>query len=75
MKDFKSSLAIFLPAIGCLAPGLVGVTIGRTYAAALSTSPSWLGPAVLVGSLALVLMGVLLLPAAFRSLRRGGRAA
>ncbi|MDH5821893.1 hypothetical protein QFW77_02640 [Luteimonas sp. RD2P54] len=49
--------------------GLVGAFLGLRYAGALNTTPAWLGPAILVGSLALVLAGVLALPAAIRALR------
>ena len=54
----------------CLGSGVVGTLIGRTYAVALSTEPAWLGPAILVGSLALLLIGVLCAPAAIRAWRR-----
>ncbi|MES8739277.1 hypothetical protein U6S59_12160 [Cutibacterium acnes] len=53
-----------------LCSGLVGILIGRTYAAALKTDPAWAGPAVLAGSIALLLVGVLSAPAAVRALRR-----
>lgn len=71
MTDSRRSLRSFLPVAGCLASGLAGATIARTYAFALDTSPAWLGPTILVGSLALLMMGVLLIPAAIRSSRRG----
>ncbi len=53
-----------------LSSGLVGTLIGRTYAAALNTEPVWIGPAILVGSIALLLVGVLSAPGAIRALRR-----
>lgn len=53
-----------------LTSGLVGTFIGRTYATALDTDPAWVGPAILVGSIALLLAGVLSAPAAIRALRR-----
>lgn len=53
-------------AVISLASGLTGTIIGRIFASALQTSPAWLGPAILVGSIALVLVGILLIPAAIR---------
>ena len=53
-----------------LGGGLVGTLIGTTYGAALNTEPAWVGPAILVGSIGLALVGVLSLPAAIRARRR-----
>ena len=50
--------------------GLIGTIIGRVFASALQTSPAWIGPAILVGSIALVMVGVLLIPAAIRIIPR-----
>lgn len=50
--------------------GLVGMWAGRGVAVSMQTTPAWLGPAMLVGSIALLLIGLLLLPAAIRSLRK-----
>jgi len=59
---------ILLSAIS-LSAGVVGTLIGRAYGAALQTSPAWIGPAILIGSVTLVLVGVLLLPAALRKFK------
>lgn len=53
----------------CFACGVVGSIIGRIYGAALSTAPAWIGPAILIGSLACFVAGLLLLPTAIRSFR------
>ena len=53
-----------------LGSGLVGTLIGRTYATAFKTDPAWVGPAILAGSIALLLAGALSAPAAVRALRR-----
>ena len=58
-------------AVISLVSGLTGTIIGRIFASALQTSAGWLGPAILVGSIALVLVGVLLIPAAIRIIPRG----
>ena len=64
---------ILLSAISVSA-GVAGTLIGRIFGAALQTSPPWIGPAILIGSVALVLVGALLLPAAireFKAINRG----
>ncbi len=43
----------------------------HTQADALETEPAWLGPALVIGTLALLVCGLLLLPAVMRSIRRG----
>lgn len=65
--------ALLLSAL-LLSAGVGGTLIGRILGAALQTSPAWIGPAILIGSIALALVGVLLLPAAireFKAVKRG----
>jgi hypothetical protein len=52
-----------------LASGIVGSIIGRAYGAAPGMTPAWVAPVILIGSLALIVVGVLLLPAAIRAAR------
>ena len=67
-KALSGRKVILLSAIS-LSVGIIGTVIGRIFGAALQTSPTWVGPAILIGSIALVLAGVLLLPAAIREYR------
>lgn len=55
------------------ASGVVGSFVGRAYGSALSTSPPWVGPAILIGSLMLIVVGLLLLPAGIRAYRAANR--
>lgn len=71
-KALSGRKVILLSAIS-LAAGIVGTVIGRIFGAALQTSPAWVGPAILIGSIALFLAGVLLLPAAIREYRAVNR--
>lgn len=52
-----------------LSAGLIGSSIGKAFGVALQTSPAWMGPAVLVGLFAIVIVAALLVPAAVRGLR------
>ena len=52
-----------------LSSGIIGMLIGKVIGAALHTSPAWVGPAMFIGSIALVLVGFLLLPGAIREYR------
>lgn len=61
---------VLVLAVISIASGLIGTLVGRTFAGALQTSPAWLGPAILIGSIALLLIGVLLVPAAIRTFSR-----
>ena len=63
---------ILLSAIS-LSAGVAGTLIGRIFGAALQTSPAWIGPAIFIGSIALALVGVLLLPAAIREFKAAKR--
>ncbi|MBW8369298.1 MAG: hypothetical protein K0M70_15760 [Arenimonas sp.] len=65
----KSRFHTLVAVVLCFASGIVGSIIGRIYGAALSTSPAWIGPAILIGSLACFVAGLLLLPTAIRSFR------
>ena len=56
-----------------LSAGTVGTLIGRIFGAALQTSPAWVGPTILIGSIVLLMAGVLLLPAAIRAYRAANR--
>lgn len=67
-KPLSGPKVIFLSTI-FLSAGTVGTALGKIFGAALQTSPAWVGPAILIGSVALVLAGVLLLPAAIREYR------
>lgn len=55
----------------CFGGGAFGTFIGRIYGTALGTTPAWVGPVILIGALALFVIGLLLLPAAIRALRAG----
>jgi len=63
---------ILLSAIS-LSTGLIGTSISRLFSATLQTSLAWVGPAILIGSITLVLVGTLLLPAAIREYRAANR--
>lgn len=52
-----------------MACGLAGSFVGRLYVNALGTTPAWVGPAILIGSLACFVAGLLLLPTAIQSFR------
>lgn len=54
-----------------LASGLAGSFIGRAYGTAPGSTPAWVGPAILIASLGLIVTGLLLLPAAIRAFRAG----
>lgn len=57
-------------AVISLSSGLIGTIIGGVFAGTLQISPAWIGPGIIVGSIALLLIGVLLIPAATRIIRR-----
>ena len=71
-KSLSGRKVILLSSLS-LSAGIVGAVIGRIFGAVLETSPAWLGPAILIGSIALVLAGVLLLPAAIREHKAANR--
>lgn len=50
--------------------GVAGSVVGRIYGAALDTTPAWVGPAILIGSLACFVAALLLMPTAIRAARR-----
>ena len=49
--------------------GISGSVVGRIFSAAIQTNPAWLGPAILIGSIALLLVALLLSPTAIRHIR------
>lgn len=49
--------------------GVAGSMVGRTYGAALDTTPAWAGPAILIASLGCFMVALLLLPTALRTAR------
>jgi hypothetical protein len=66
MKNDRARLV--LPLV-LFASGSTGTIVGAVMSTALSTDPEWLGPAVLMGGLALLLVAVLLAPTALRAWR------
>lgn len=66
-----SSRRLVILATLCLLAGLAGTLLGRTFGSALQTSPAWVGPAVFMASIAMLLVGLLLLPAAVRARKSG----
>ena len=56
-----------------LSAGIMGTLIGRLLGAVLQTTPAWVGPAIFIGSITLVVVGVLLLPTAIREYRAAKR--
>ena len=49
--------------------GMIGTISGRIFRGAIQTNPAWLGPAILIGSIALLLIALLLSPTAIRHMR------
>ena len=72
MQDPKkvTSSKTLVMALLSVVGGVVGMWAGRSVAVSMQTTPAWLGPAMLVGSIALLLIGLLMLPAVIRSLRK-----
>ena len=60
---------LFIMWLIALFGGITGTMIGRIFSAALQTSPAWIGPAILIGSIGLILVAVLLSPTAIRRIR------
>ena len=71
-KVLSGRKVVLLSAIS-LSAGIFGTLIGKTFSAALQTSPAWVGPAILIGSIGLVMVGALFLPAAIREYRAANR--
>ena len=71
MSDSKkvSGRKLAVIAALCLSAGLLGSLVGRIFASALQTSPAWVGPAILIASIAVLMVGVLLVPTAIRVIR------
>lgn len=51
------------------ASGSTGTVVGAVLSTALDTEPAWLGPALLIGGLAALVVAALLAPAALRAWR------
>ena len=68
-----SGRKVILLSVISLSAGVIGTLIGKIFGSALQTSPAWVGPAILIGSIALVLTGLLLLPAAIREFKAADR--
>jgi hypothetical protein len=49
---------------------IFGILIGIIFGSALQTTPDWVGPAIIVGTVALSVIGLLLLPTVVRAFRR-----
>jgi len=56
----------------CLLAALAGNLLIRFIAPQLDTDPAWLGPAVVIGAITLLVCGMLLLPALTRMIKRTG---
>ena len=56
-----------------LSAGIIGTLVGKIFVTALQTTPAWVGPAIFIGFIALVLVGALLLPAAIREIKATNR--
>jgi hypothetical protein len=66
MKNDRARLVLPL---ALFASGSTGTVVGAVISTAVDTDPAWLGPAVLMGGLALLLVAALLAPAALRAWR------
>lgn len=53
--------------------GIGGVVAGGAFGSVLRTSPAWIGPAIFIGSIGLLIIGLLLLPAALRASKSSQR--
>lgn len=51
---------------------IAGMLVVNHFADALRTTPAWLGPALVIGFIALFVLAFLLAPALLRARRRGG---
>ena len=72
-QEVQSGRKVILLSAASLSAGIIGTVAGRILGAALQTSPAWVGPAIVIGSIALILVGVLLLPAAVREFKAANR--
>lgn len=68
-----SSLKVFVFAALSASGGILGALVARPLVAALPASPAWVGPAILIGSVALLVTGLLLLPVAIRAAKAKSR--
>lgn len=65
----RSRFRTLAAAVFFAACGVAGSFAGRFYGNAFDGKQAWIGPAILIGSLACFVAGLLLLPAAVRSVR------
>jgi hypothetical protein len=72
MTDSKtiSGRKMIVVAALSIAGGIFGILIGIIFGSALQTTPIWIGPAIIVGTVALSVIGLLLLPTVVRAWRR-----
>lgn len=61
---------LLLPLV-LFASGTTGTLAGIVLSSALDTEPAWLGPALLMGGVAALVVAALLAPAALRAWRAG----
>ena len=52
-----------------MAAGVAGTLLAHSFGATLKTSPPWLGPAIVIGVLTILVGGLLLLPTMVRAVR------
>ncbi len=65
----RSRFRILATAVFLAACGVAGSFAGSFYGNAFDGKQAWIGPAILIGSLACFVAGLLLLPAAIRAVR------
>lgn len=66
----RSRFRTLAAAVFFAACGVAGSFAGRFYGNAFDGQQAWIGPAILIGSLACFVAGLLLLPAAVRAVRQ-----
>jgi hypothetical protein len=71
----RSRFRTLAAALFFAACGVAGSFAGRFYGNAFDGQQAWIGPAILIGSLACFVAGILLLPAAIGGVRAGRAAA
>jgi hypothetical protein len=67
-KPLSGRQVVVLCVLSLLGGG-IGTVIGQAFGGSLRTTAAWIGPAIVVSAMALLLVGVLLLPAAIRAFR------
>jgi H+/Cl- antiporter ClcA len=63
-KKSMSGRKILILSLLSLSSGLTGTFIGRAFISSTETSQPWIVPAILIGSIAFILVGALLFPTA-----------